>query len=114
MNSIDEQKMQFILTIRSKGVVDKNVLNALETVNRQHFLKGLFAQRAYEDTPLPIECGQTISQPSVVGLMTQALNIKSRDKVLEIGMMIGAQNIASTTGVNTTRGILRNVVCQRL
>ena len=91
MNSIDEQKMQFILTIRSKGVVDKNVLNALETVNRQHFLKGLFAQRAYEDTPLPIECGQTISQPSVVGLMTQALNIKSRDKVLEIGTGSGYQ-----------------------
>ena len=91
MNSIAEQKMQFILTIRSNGVVDKNVLNALETVNRQHFLKGLFAERAYEDTPLPIECGQTISQPSVVGLMTQALNIKSRDKVLEIGTGSGYQ-----------------------
>ena len=55
MNRNDEQKMQFILSIRSKGVVDENVLNALETVNRQYFLKGLFAQRAYEDTPLPIE-----------------------------------------------------------
>ena len=49
MNRNDEQKMQFILSIRSK-VVDENVLNALETVNRQYFLKGLFAQRAYEDT----------------------------------------------------------------
>ena len=91
MNRNDEQKMQFILSIRSNGVVDENVLNALETVNRQYFLKGLFAQRAYEDTPLPIECGQTISQPSVVGLMTQALNIKSRDKVLEIGTGSGYQ-----------------------
>ena len=44
MNRNDEQKMQFILSIRSNGVVDENVLNALETVNRQHFLKGLFAQ----------------------------------------------------------------------
>ena len=91
MNSNDEQKMQFILSIRSKGVVDNNVLKALETVNREQFLKGLFAQRAYEDTPLPIDCGQTISQPSVVGLMTQALRITNRDKILEIGTGSGYQ-----------------------
>jgi len=91
MNSNDEQKMQFILSIRSKGVFDNNVLNALEAVNRENFLKGLFAQRAYEDTPLPIECGQTISQPSVVGLMTQALKITNRDKILEIGTGSGYQ-----------------------
>ena len=91
MNSNDEQKMQFILSIRSKGVVDNNVLKALETVNREQFLKGLFAQRAYEDTPLPIDCGQTISQPSIVGLMTQALRVTNRDKVLEIGTGSGYQ-----------------------
>ena len=91
MNSNDEQKMQFILSIRSKGVVDNNVLKALEMVNREQFLKGLFAQRAYEDTPLPIECGQTISQPSIVGLMTQALRITDRDKILEIGTGSGYQ-----------------------
>ena len=91
MNSNDEQKMQFILSIRSKGVVDNNVLKALETVNREQFLKGLFVQRAYEDTPLPIECGQTISQPSIVGLMTQALRITNRDKILEIGTGSGYQ-----------------------
>ena len=91
MNSNDEQKMQFILSIRSKGVVDNNVLKALEMVNREQFLKGLFAQRAYEDTPLPIECGQTISQPSIVGLMTQALRITNRDKILEIGTGSGYQ-----------------------
>ena len=91
MNSNDEQKMQFILSIRSKGVVDNNVLKALETVNREQFLKGLFAQRAYEDTPLPIDCGQTISQPSIVGLMTQALRVTNRDKILEIGTGSGYQ-----------------------
>jgi len=91
MNSNDEQKMQFILSIRSKGVVDNNVLKALEMVNREQFLKGLFAQRAYEDTPLPIECGQTISQPSIVGLMTQALRITNRNKILEIGTGSGYQ-----------------------
>ena len=91
MSTNDEEKMQFILSIRSKGVVDNNVLKALETVNREQFLKGLFAQRAYEDTPLPIECGQTISQPSIVGLMTQALRITNRDKILEIGTGSGYQ-----------------------
>ena len=81
MNSNDEQKMQFILSIRSKGEADNNVLKALETVNREQFLKGLFAQRAYEDTPLPIECGQNHKPTSIVGLMTQALRITDRDKI---------------------------------
>ena len=91
MQKNDEKKMQFILSIRSKGVVDNNVLKAIESLNREHFLKGVFAQRAYEDTPLPIECGQTISKPSVVGIMTQALKITTRDKILEIGTGSGYQ-----------------------
>jgi len=91
MKENDEEKMQFILSIRSKGVVDTNVLKALESLNREHFLKGVFAQRAYEDTPLPIDCGQTISKPSVVGIMTQALKITTRDKILEIGTGSGYQ-----------------------
>ena len=91
MQKNDEKKMQFILSVRSKGVVDDNVLKALENLNREHFLKGVFAQRAYEDTPLPIECGQTISKPSVVGIMTQALKITTRDKILEIGTGSGYQ-----------------------
>ena len=91
MQKNDEKKMKFILSVRSKGVVDGNVLKAIESLNRQHFLKGVFAQRAYEDTPLPIECGQTISKPSVVGIMTQALKITTRDKILEIGTGSGYQ-----------------------
>ena len=91
MKKNDEEKMQFVLSIRSKGVVDTKVLKALESLNREHFLKGVFAQRAYEDTPLPIECGQTISKPSVVGIMTQALKITTRDKILEIGTGSGYQ-----------------------
>jgi protein-L-isoaspartate(D-aspartate) O-methyltransferase len=91
MKKNDEEKMQFILSVRSKGVVDANVLKALESLNREHFLKGVFAQRAYEDTPLPIDCGQTISKPSVVGIMTQALKITTRDKILEIGTGSGYQ-----------------------
>lgn len=91
MQKNDEKKMQFILSVRSKGVVDNNVLKAIESLNREHFLKGVFAQRAYEDTPLPIECGQTISKPSVVGIMTQALQVTTRDKILEIGTGSGYQ-----------------------
>lgn len=84
-------KMQFLYALRSKGVTDVRVLTAMEQVDRADYVKGTFADRAYEDMPLPIACGQTISQPSVVGLMTQALQISPRDKVLEIGTGSGYQ-----------------------
>ncbi|MBQ2263048.1 MAG: protein-L-isoaspartate(D-aspartate) O-methyltransferase [Loktanella sp.] len=86
-----DTKMQFLYTLRSKGVTDARVLTAMEQVDRADFVRGIFAERAYEDMPLPIACGQTISQPSVVGLMTQALQINPRDKVLEIGTGSGYQ-----------------------
>jgi len=84
-------KMQFLYALRSKGVTDARVLTAMEKVDRADYVKGTFADRAYEDMPLPIACGQTISQPSVVGLMTQALKVEPRDKVLEIGTGSGYQ-----------------------
>ncbi|WP_417274280.1 protein-L-isoaspartate(D-aspartate) O-methyltransferase [Celeribacter halophilus] len=86
-----EAKMQFLFTLRSKGVTEARTLQAMEKVDRGDFVKGIFAERAYEDMPLPIACGQTISQPSVVGLMTQALNVQPRDKVLEVGTGSGYQ-----------------------
>ena len=86
-----ETKMQFLFALRSKGITEARVLNAMEEVDRGTFIRGLFAQRAYEDMPLPIACGQTISQPSVVGLMTQALQISPRDTVLEVGTGSGYQ-----------------------
>ena len=86
-----ERKMRFLFALRSRGVTDTRVLTAMERVDRGNFVRGLFAERAYEDMPLPIACGQTISQPSVVGLMTQALNVQTRDKVLEIGTGSGYQ-----------------------
>lgn len=87
----NETKMQFLYALRSKGVTDARVLTAMEQVNRADFLRGIFADRAYEDMPLPISCGQTISQPSVVALMTQALQVSPRDKVLEVGTGSGYQ-----------------------
>ncbi len=86
-----ERKMQFLFALRSRGVTDARVLTAMERVDRAPFVRGIFADRTYEDMPLPIACGQTISQPSVVGLMTQALNVQPRDKVLEVGTGSGDQ-----------------------
>ena len=86
-----ERKMAFLFAVRSRGVTDKRVLEAMEAVDRGRFIRGTFAGRAYEDTPLPIACGQTISQPSVVGLMSQALKVSPRDKVLEVGTGSGYQ-----------------------
>lgn len=86
-----ERKMRFLYALRSNGVTDARVLAAMEAVDRGLFVKGVFTDRAYDDTPLPIACGQTISQPSVVGLMTQALDVSPRDKVLEVGTGSGYQ-----------------------
>jgi len=86
-----ELKMQFLYALRSRGVTNAAVLTAMEKVDRAPFIKGYFAERAYEDMPLPIACGQTISQPSVVGLMTQALEVTPRDTVLEVGTGSGYQ-----------------------
>lgn len=86
-----ERKMRFLFQLRSRGVTDPRVLSVMEHIDRGIFIRGQFADRAYEDTPLPIPCGQTISQPSVVGLMTQALNPRPRDTVLEVGTGSGYQ-----------------------
>ncbi|SLN38857.1 Protein-L-isoaspartate O-methyltransferase [Roseivivax jejudonensis] len=91
MSDEAERKMQFLFALRSRGVTDRAVLTAMEKIDRAAFIRHYFTDRAYEDTPLPIACGQTISQPSVVGLMTQALQVTSRDKVLEIGTGSGYQ-----------------------
>ena len=91
MTDTAERKMRFLYALRSKGVTDTRVLTAMERIDRGAFVKGLFADRAYEDMPLPISCGQTISQPSVVALMTQARSVNPRDKVLEIGTGSGYQ-----------------------
>lgn len=91
MNMRAELQMQFLYALRSKGVTDARVLTAMERTDRSLFVKGHFADRAYDDMPLPITCGQTISQPSVVGVMTQALQVNPRDKVLEVGTGSGYQ-----------------------
>jgi len=71
--------------IAGRGVRDPAVLGAMETVPREEFVAPRLAEFAHEDSPLPIEAGQTISQPFVVALMAAALELKPSDRVLEVG-----------------------------
>lgn len=82
---------RLILALRSQGVADARVLNAIEATPRDLFVPELFRERSWEDSALPIDCGQTISQPFIVGLMTQALQVEPRHRVLEIGTGSGYQ-----------------------
>ena len=77
--------------LRAKGVSDDNLLAVLEQLPRGMFLPDLFKDRAYDDVALPIGYHQTLSQPSIVGRMTQALELGDRMKVLEIGTGSGYQ-----------------------
>ncbi|MBS0297696.1 MAG: protein-L-isoaspartate(D-aspartate) O-methyltransferase [Proteobacteria bacterium] len=82
---------RLILALRSQGVTDPKVLNAIEATPRDLFVPELFKEQSFEDSALPIDCGQTISQPFIVGLMTQALKVEPRHRVLEIGTGSGYQ-----------------------
>lgn len=83
--------LRLIMELRRLGVTDAAVLGAIERVPRELFVPEQFIDQAYENIALPIGEGQTISQPLIVGLMTQALEITDRMKVLEIGTGSGYQ-----------------------
>jgi protein-L-isoaspartate(D-aspartate) O-methyltransferase len=87
---IKRQKM-IEADIRGRGIKDRKVLDAMSKIERHLFVDKAFRDRAYNDHPLPIGEGQTISQPYVVALMTEALKLKQTDKVLEIGTGSGYQ-----------------------
>lgn len=84
-------RAELILELRSQGIKDQDVLNAMERVPRELFIPDRFLGLAYDNTALPIDLGQTISQPLIVALMTEALDLHSRVKVLEIGTGSGYQ-----------------------
>jgi len=77
--------------IRMRGVTDENVLKAMQNVERHRFVPKSHRDESYDDHPLPIGEGQTISQPYIVAYMTEALELKPTDKVLEIGTGSGYQ-----------------------
>lgn len=95
MNTLDDplqvRKIKLIMTLRQQGVQDMAVLNAIENVPREHFIEARMSDQAYDDIAVPIGSGQTISQPSVVAKMIQALELTDRHKVLEIGTGTGYQ-----------------------
>ena len=84
-------RMQFLLSMRQRGIMDAAVLRALDEVPREHFVEEALAERAYADQALPIDCGQTISQPYVVAYMTERLGVKPTHRVLEVGTGSGYQ-----------------------
>jgi protein-L-isoaspartate(D-aspartate) O-methyltransferase len=84
-------RMEFMLTLRRRGITDPAVLRAMEEVPREMFVPDSLKPQAYEDHALPIDCGQTISQPYVVAYMTQLLELQTRHRVLEIGTGSGYQ-----------------------
>jgi len=82
---------RLIMGLRAQGIRDARVLKAIETVPRNQFVEESYAELAYDDRSLPIQCGQTISQPFIVAYMTEMLKVSDRDKVLEIGTGSGYQ-----------------------
>lgn len=85
------ERAAFQLSLRQRGIRDRQVLRAMETVPRTMFVQPALSEHAYADRALPISCGQTISQPFIVAYMTQQLELDHTHKVLEIGMGSGYQ-----------------------
>lgn len=90
-NQDTNRRIRLIMDLRNKGITDMAVLGAMERVPRDAFVPEAVKDQAWDDMALPIGLGQTISQPLVVAMMTQALRLTDRDQVLEIGTGCGYQ-----------------------
>ena len=91
VQAADVERMGFQLALRRRGISDQAVLRAMDEVPREYFVAAEFTDSAYADQALPIACGQTISQPYVVGYMTERLEVAPEHRVLEIGTGSGYQ-----------------------
>jgi len=91
VQAADVERMGFQLALRRRGISDQAVLRAMDEVPREYFVAAEFTDSAYADQALPIACGQTISQPYVVGYMTERLEVAPAHRVLEIGTGSGYQ-----------------------
>ena len=87
----DPRQIQLIMELRGQGIADVRVLDAIERTPRARFIDAPLAYAAYNNTALPIACGQTISQPFVVAYMTEHLDVQPSHRVLEIGTGSGYQ-----------------------
>ena len=90
-DALHAEKIRLIMKLRRSGITDTRVLGAIEQVPREQFVEEAFLDRAYDDNALPIAMEQTISQPSIVAMMTQALEVEPTHTVLEIGTGSGYQ-----------------------
>ena len=88
---------QLVNLLAQKGIIDKNVLDAIKKIPRHLFLNSSFEDFAYQDKPFPIGAGQTISQPYTVAFQTELLQVKKEDKILEIGTGSGYQTAVLCT-----------------
>nr|WP_246544574.1 protein-L-isoaspartate(D-aspartate) O-methyltransferase [Ancylobacter dichloromethanicus] len=86
------QRAELLLALRKRGLRDRQVMRAIEQVPRERFVEPAFRPVAWRDLALPIDCGQTISQPTVVALMTEALELGPSHSVLEVGTGSGYQS----------------------
>jgi protein-L-isoaspartate(D-aspartate) O-methyltransferase len=91
MGRFEDERAELVEGIRSKGVRDERVLQAIGRVERHRFVVPSFTHKAYDDTALPIASGQTISQPYTVAVMTERLHPQPDEKVLEVGTGSGYQ-----------------------
>ncbi len=89
--TVEARKLRLLMSLRRSGVTDAAVMGAIERIPRERFVPAAFQDRAWEDTALPIGHNQTISQPLVVAMMTAALRLDDRRKVLEVGTGSGYQ-----------------------
>ena len=87
----EPDQIGLIMQLRHRGIRDTTVLRGIERVPRDLFVDPAFADHAYQDIALPIDCGQTISQPFVVAFMTELLDLRPDDRVLEVGTGSGYQ-----------------------
>ena len=90
-NDFNKQRRELVNIIRSKGISDERVLKAIESVPRHLFVPNDYIDEAYEDYPVPIGEGQTVSQPYTVAFMTSLLEVEPQMKVLEVGTGSGYQ-----------------------
>jgi protein-L-isoaspartate(D-aspartate) O-methyltransferase len=91
MAATEARIIRLLMELRRQGISDTRTLSAIERVPRDRFVADPFLDQAYENRALPIACGQTVSQPLIVGMMTQALEVTDRMKVLEVGTGSGYQ-----------------------
>jgi len=87
----DNSRMELVLSLRQAGITSSSVISTMENIPRELFVPQAFKEQAYQDVTLPIGHHQTLSQPAVVGLMTECLNLDDRKKVLEVGTGSGYQ-----------------------